>query len=197
MKKLMLVSLLVIGIFSTGLFAQIELKIVGGLNFGSVRYNDKDIADNVDVSTKTGLIIGLETIGRPFNIGVAYVKRGAKYEVDGLDLKVSESYNYLTGYLILPISIQKELSAFGGCQIGISLGGISEVELYGVSESVDLEADDFNTDFGLLFGADYMLNPKIGVRASYYLGLSDVANGIESDYNFKNRGIAINFLYKI
>ena len=199
MKKLLLTSIFVTGILATSLFAQRGFTLVGGLNLGSIKYNNDNVDNDVDISTKTGLILGVESTGGPLNMGVAYIQRGAKFKAEFLydDIRIIETYNYLSGYVIIPISIQKVLSVFGGGQIGICLGGTSEMESGGESMTYDLEGEDFAIDLGLLFGADYMFNTNIGIRASYYLGLADVADGVESNYNFKNRGIAINLLYKI
>ena len=89
------------------------------------------------------------------------------------------------------------MSVFGGCQLGKGIGGTLEAEWDGNSDSHVLKAEDFYLDFGLLFGADIMFNSSVGIRGSYYIGLSDVAEGEPSNSNFKNRGIGICLLYKI
>jgi len=42
-----------------------------------------------------------------------------------------------------------------------------------------------------------MLNDKMGIRASYYFGLADIAKDVDSDYNFKHVGIGISLLLKM
>ena len=65
MKKSLTILLLV-----TGLFAQGGFTIVGGLNMGSIKYNDSDVADEVDVSMKMGFSIGAETMAGPLKLVV-------------------------------------------------------------------------------------------------------------------------------
>jgi len=77
------------------------------------------------------------------------------------------------------------------------LGGKTEISFDGNSESEDLEGEDFELDYGLLLGVDYMLNTNMGVRASYYLGLADVVKDLDSDFNFTNTGIGISLLFKM
>ena len=193
MKKSLIIMLLV-----TGLSAQGGFTIVGGLNMGSTKFNDSDIADEIDLFLKLGLSVGAETMVGSFKVGGAFVQRGSKLEIDLFDEKLegSDTYNYLTGYGLYPYSINEGLAVFGGFQLGTFIGGKSEITFLGESESEDLEADNFALDYGLLLGVDYMVNANIGVRASYYLGLADVAKDVESDLNFKNTGIGIALLYK-
>jgi opacity protein-like surface antigen len=179
----------------TGLFAQGGFTIVGGLNLGSVQYNDSDVADLFDISMKVGLNIGAETAVGPLKVGGALVQRGAKMEMSflGETFTGSDTYNYLTAYGIYPYAIKEGISAFGGLQLGKAIGGTSEFD----GDSETLNSDDFALDYGLLIGLDYMINTKMGVRASYYLGLADVIKDVDSDFNFKNTGIGLALLYNL
>lgn len=200
MKILFLILLFSFVVLSTSLLAQIELTLVGGLNLSSVKCNDNTVDNYVDFSVKSGLLIGVETIGGPFIIGGVYIQRGVKSKYNDIyygEITQTDTYNYLSGYLLYPVSIQKQLSIFGGCQLGKSIGGTLEAEGEDFSGSTVMKAEDFNLDFGFLFGADVMLNMNIGLRGSYFVGLSDVMEGVPSNYNFKNRGIGICLLYKI
>ena len=194
MKKSLTILLLV-----TGLFAQGGFTIVSGLNMGSIKYNDSDVADEVDVSMRMGFSIGAETMAGPLKVGAGFVQRGANVEFDllGEKLEGSDTYNYLSGYGLYPFSIQEGLSAFGGFQAGKCIGGKTEASLACESESEDLEGEDFALDYGLLLGVDFSLNVNMGVRASYYLGLADVVEDLDSDFNYKNTGIGISILYKM
>ena len=109
----------------TGLFAQGGITIVGGLNMGSVEYNDSDLADAVDISMKPGLSMSAETMVGPLKVGGGFVQRGANIEADflGETLEGSDTFNYLSGYGLYPYSIQEGLSAFGGFQLGKCIGG--------------------------------------------------------------------------
>lgn len=179
----------------TGLYAQGGFTFVGGINMASVKYNDSDIQDEVDISMKMGINVGIESAGGPLTVGLAYVQRGAEVGLDifGQHISGSDTYNYLTAYIIYPHTIQEGLSAFGGLQMGKCLGGEAELE----GESDNLDGADFKLDYGLLVGANIMLNQNIGIRGSYYLGFADVAKDFDSDENWKNRGIGLTLLYKM
>jgi len=200
MKKHLLILLFSFVVLSTSLLAQIELTIVGGINISKVKYNDNAVDNDVVISNKPGFIIGIETIAGPFNIGGNYIQRGVNYEFTDEylgELTQKDNFNYLSGYLLYPVSIQKKFALFGGCQLGKALGGTQVLEGDDISDSNVLKADEFNLDFGLLLGADFMLNINIGVRASYYIGLSDIAEGVPTNNNLKNRGIGLCLLYKL
>jgi len=199
MKKQLLILLFITVVLTTNLLAQIELTIVGGVNLATIKYNDNSVDNNVDISMKSGLIIGLETVGGPFIVGGAFTQRGANFKTEfyGNEFEGSDTYNYITGYILYPVAVQNVLSLFGGCQLGKSIGGTAKYEDDYDSETYDLKAEDFTLDIGLLFGADFMLNSNVGARASYFIGLSDVIDGVVADNNFKNRGIGFCLLYKL
>lgn len=194
MKKSLTTILLI-----TGLFAQGGFTFVGGLNMATIQYNDSDVGDAIDVSTNMVLNIGAEAMAGPLKVGGAFVQRGAKFEMELLGIKVegSDIYNYLSVYGIYPLLIQEGLSAFGGLQLGYGIGGTAKLKILGESDSEKIDGDALALDYGLLLGVDFMLNANMGIRASYYLGLADVAKDITSDINYKNRGIGINILYKM
>ena len=202
MKKLFIISLFIFLVLAANLFAQIDLTLVGGLNLSTVKFNDNNADNDIDLPMKSGFILGIETKGGPFIIGGSFIQRGMIMKGDdeyGGNITLTQTYNYLSGYLLYPISIQKQLSVFGGCQLGKFIGGTAERKWDGDSDSIDLETEKYALDFGILFGADFMFNSSVGVRGSYYIGLSNVI-GIDeypSNYNWKNRGIEISLLYKI
>ena len=39
-----------------------------------------------------------------------------------------------------------------------------------------------------------MINEQFGLRASYYMGLTDVADGVDEDENYKNNTLSISIL---
>jgi len=197
MKKQLLILLFITTVLAANLSAQMELTLVGGANLATVKYNDNTVDNYVDISMKSGLIIGLETVGGPFIIGGSFTQRGAIFKIDSSNFEGTDTYNYITGYFLYPVAVQNILSVFGGCQIGKSIGGTATYEDNYDSETYDLKAEDFTLDFGLLFGADFMFNSNVGARASYFIGLSDVIDGLTSDNNFKNRGIGLCLLYKL
>ena len=63
MKKVFIITLFIAVVFAVNLFAQTDVTLVGGLNFSTVKYNDNTVDDNVDISTKSGFVLGIEAIG--------------------------------------------------------------------------------------------------------------------------------------
>jgi len=193
--KMLFMILLFITLIITPVFAKIELCTVSGLNFGSIKFNDNDVNDQYNNSMKPGLKLGVEFTGSPFNFGVAFVQRGTKFTFDGDD--IINTYNYFSGYVIVPIPIKNNFSVFSSFHFEKCINGRSIIKYAGNSVSTDLDAEDFGPDLGLTFGLNYMFSPSIGVRTSYYHGFFDVADGVRRENNFKNRGIEISLLYKI
>ena len=71
-------------------------------------------------------------------------------------------------------------------QLGQALGGEYNVDLEYEDNPYDsfiysenIEAKGLNFDYGIIFGTQYWLTEKVGLRASYYFGLADVFG----DYN--------------
>ena len=48
-------------------------------------------------------------------------------------------------------------------------------------------------EYGLFLGGDYMINEKIGIRASYFKGLSDIVE----DAKTKNTTLSLSLLYHL
>ena len=104
MKKLFILLLIVVGVFAASLFAQVELTFVGGMNLGSVTFNENEVDNYYDISMKPGLILGVETIGGPFIIGGVFIQRGViielsedfgefKIELNNIDLGTQSDTN--------------------------------------------------------------------------------------------------------
>jgi len=194
LKKKLIVALIIFEILATCLFAQYDFTFSGGINLGSFGGNSGNSFSNT--SMKTGLTLGVETMKGPLIIGASFVRRGGNREISSVGYSESVSLDYITAYLLLSIPIVKSFSGLFGCQIGECMGGTIDYEYDDDTGAVVLYTDAFNIDFGIFFGADYMLNSRIGVRTSYYAGYIGVLEGSASN-NFKNRGIGICLLYKI
>ena len=179
------------------MFAKINFTVVGGLNRGIIEYNDDYKNDTNRIAMKTGVTLGTETTIGHFIIGGAFIQRGTSYKAGALDHIGSYTFNYLSGYILGKLTYQEVLSGFGGFQLGKGLNGTQEGEVDNDLGSGDLKAEDFNLDFGLVFGADIMFSSHIGFRASYYIGLTDILKEVPSNYNIKHRGVGICLIYKI
>ena len=186
--------LFITSILTTSLSAKTDFTTVSGINLGS--FGDDSGNSFRNTSMKTGLTLGIETLKGPLIIGASFVRRGGNREISSIDYSESVSLDYITAYLLLSIPIVKDFSGLFGCQIGECMGGKIDYEHDDYTGSVVLYTDAFNMDFGIFFGADYMLNSRIGVRTSYYAGYIGVLDGRASN-NFKNSGIGICLLFKI
>ena len=135
----------------------------------------------------------------------------------GLEAKITteveQTLNYLTLHAVYPYAIQEKITVFGGVQLGNGLGGDAKlkvsrkdavvgdlsqmiIDMVGVwdYEEVDteeIEAEDMELDYGLFLGVDYMINEKIGLRASYFKGLSDIFE----ESTIKNNTMSVSLLF--
>ena len=193
--KVFLTSFLIV----SSIFAQSGLTVIGGYNMSKVKYNDDDFTEQIDIDTRSGFNIGFETRSANLISGASFVQRGAEIEFEayGYDVDGYDVYNYATTYILYPIAMGTGLEGFGGLQTGFSLGGEAYIEVAGNTETEDIDSDDIGVDVGLLVGASFMLNEKFGIRASYYLGLTDVAKDLDEDFNFKNNTISLSALMKL
>ena len=187
------------------IIAQGGLKIIGGYDMSTIKYNDNNINSQNDISTLNSTNIGLEYHFSRFNIGANLFQRGAKLKRDAIiataagdlqaELSGHEIYNYVSAHILYPIKIKERIQVFGGILLGKSRGGESIAKLtlteYNSSQSDTLIMDpsEFGLDAGLQFGLDYMLNHRFGLRTSYYIGMTNVRDTLSNDFNFKNRTI--------
>ena len=122
---------------------------------------------------------------------------GITISVDG-----EQTLNYLTLHAIYPYAIQEKITVFGGIQLGNGINGEAKIKqsisgsglFDGTSvDSEEWDAEDMELEYGLFLGGDYMINEKIGVRASYFKGLSDIFEGDTT----KNNTISVSLLFNI
>ena len=193
--KLIIISVFII----SNIFAQSGLTVIGGYNMSKIKYNDDDVTEMIDVDMRSGINIGIEQNTGSLIAGASIVQRGAEYEFDlmGYEFSGYDVYNYAALHVLYPIAMGTGLEGFGGLQAGFALGGEAHIEADGNTETEDIDADGFGVDAGLLVGASFMLNEKFGIRASYYLGLTDVAKDGGDDENYKNNTISLSALMKL
>ena len=138
-----------------------------------------------------------------------------QYEIK-MTMELEQNLNYLTLHAIYPHEVKEKITVFGGLQLGNGLGGEAKLKVSrtdalldttGLSmlidmvgsadyESVDTEeidAEDMELDYGLFLGVDYMINEKIGLRASYFKGLSDIFE----ESTIKNNTMSVSLLFNI
>ena len=181
----------------SNIFAQSGFTLIGGYGMSKIQYNDDDVAENIDIDSKGTINIGLETRGGGVIFGGSFLQRGSKVEFSlmGYEFEGYDTYNYGAVHMLYPTVLGNGLEGFGGIQAGLPLGGETHIESGGDDETDEIDADQLSLDIGLLFGANYMINEQIGVRASYYMGLTDVADGLEEDANYKNNTFGFSVLF--
>ena len=200
--KIILLNIL----FISAMFAQSGLTVVGGLN-QSKQTIEEDV-DDLDIDYMNGYNLYVE---RPFGVarfGVGLNQRGVKLnqEVSDMGVTVSadgeQSLNYLTLHAIYPYEIQEIITVFGGIQLGNGIGGEAKVKhiisgtgyLDGTTvETEDIDAEDMDLEYGMFLGGYYMINEKIGIRASYFKALSDIVE----DAKTKNNTLSVSLLYHL
>ena len=183
----------------SNIFAQSGLTVIVGYNMSKIKYNNDDVSENVDIDNRSGFNISLETRSDNLIAGASIVQRGAEYELDlmGYEFNGYDSYNYGALHILYPIAMGSGLEGFGGLQVGFGLGGEAHIASGGNDETEDIDFDELGIDAGLLVGANYMLNEKFGIRASYYLGLTDVVKDLDDDANYKNNTISLSAFMKL
>jgi len=200
--KIILLNIL----FFSAIFAQSGLTIVGGLN--QSKQSAEEYTDDVDINYMNGYNLYVEKSFSFARFGVGLNQRGVKLnqEVSDMGVTVSvdgeQTLNYLTLHAIYPYEIQEKITVFGGIQLGNGIGGEVKIKqsvsgsgiFDGTSiDTEDIDAEEMDLEYGLFLGGDYMINEKIGIRASYFKGLSDIVE----DAKTKNNTLSVSLLYHL
>ena len=179
---------------------------MGGLN--QSKQTLEEYADGLDINYINGYNLYFERSFGVARFGVGLNQRGVKLnqEVSDMGITISvdgeQTLNYLTLHAIYPYAIQEKITVFGGIQLGNGINGEAKIKqsisgsglFDGTSvDSEEWDAEDMELEYGLFLGVDYMINEKIGVRASYFKGLSDIFEGATT----KNNTISVSLLFNI
>ena len=200
--KIILLNIL----FISAIFAQNGLTVVGGLNQSNQTFEEDDVGDE-NINYLNGYNLTVEKSFGIAKFGVGLNQRGVKLNAEesdmglSLDMEAELTLNYLTLHAVYPYAIQEKITVFGGVQLGKGLGGEANMkismwflgETESSDDSEDIDAEDMELEYGLFLGGDYMINEKIGVRASYFKGLSDIFE----DVTTKNNTISVSLLFNI
>ena len=200
--KIILLNIL----FISAIFAQNGLTVVGGLNQSNQTFEEDDVGDE-NINYLNGYNLTVEKSFGIAKFGVGLNQRGVKLNAEesimgiSVSLDAEQTLNYLTLHAVYPYAIQEKITVFGGVQLGKGLGGEANMkismsflgETESSDESEDIDAEEMDLEYGLFLGGDYMINEKIGVRASYFKGLSDIAEDDET----KNNTISVSLLFKL
>ncbi len=166
------------------------LQFVIGFNSATIKYNNNTVTDLINVTSIAGPLLAAEYPLGPVTFGVAISQRGANVAVDVLGIDGTDRYNYFCLYASIPVKIGNQFYLHGRGEFSTMVNGTTEAS----SGSYDLDMKNFDNDFGVILGADYMINRHLGLRGEYYLGLADVMLDVPSNLNYKNRGFSISLL---
>ena len=198
--------------------AQIVLTVVGGLSSSSLvqTINPLNINSSREIDNISGYNLAVEKSFGTSRFGVGLNQRSVKmnnvYEMGvliptSIAIEVEENLNYLTLHAVL-CATKEKITVFGGAQLGKTLGGEVKMKgstsVWGVTlgnESVDIDAEDMDLEYGLFLGGDYMINKKIGVRASYFKGLSELnfeeSTSYEEKTTTKNNTMSVSLIFSL
>lgn len=206
MKKITILILLLVS-FSFVSEAQMNFGVKAGLNLATVSGDDV-----VNAEIKPGYQVGLAT---NFSMGEAFsIQPGLILSGKGTGNSEIDDYSLNTNYLEIPINAVYNVSGFqifAGPYLGFGLFG----KLKGLENDVDIEftndvdSEEFNIenmekvyqnslDYGLNFGAGYMITETIQVQAAYGLGLGNnhpKVDGEEPNDKISNSVIQLNVSY--
>jgi len=200
--KIILLNIL----FFSAIFAQSGLIIMGGLN--QSKQNIEEDAEGLEINYMNGYNLYVERSFGVARFGVGLNQRGVKLNQAVSDMGVTvsadgeQTLNYLTIHVNYPLLIKEKKILFLGLQLGKGLGGEAKIKqsisgsglFDGTNvDSYDIDAEDMDLEYGLFLGGDYIVNEKIGIRVSYFKGLSETVE----DSKAKNNTISFSFFYSL
>lgn len=195
---------LVFSMFAFSVFSQ-GFGVRVGLNSANVTLNE-DPQEGLDLGSVIGFQVGVDyemvlSESLFFNPAVMYSTKG--YKVSGSffeqTFEATSSFNYIDIPLDFVYKMDMgvmKVGVFAGPYLGYFLGGKVTSSFGGEEKSDDLDTDGFNSlDYGLDFGAALYFN-KISIRASYGLGLANLAKDAKDDESIKNKVISLTAGYR-
>jgi hypothetical protein len=207
MKK-MLITLMLI----TGLFAQSNMTLIGGINYSTISGDDIDAAENlmgfrfgVQKYLENGLMGGLTYSQRGFSVSEEDSYYDSSSGQVTIETEGEFKVNYLTAYLLKPIPMESGIDFLVGGELGYFMSAESESKstyeddnnYESDSYSDSLDGDDWDDmdgnklDFGLVFGGRYTINSQMSIVGTYYFGLAEWADEMDAT----NRSFQINLAY--
>lgn len=179
------------------------LTIFGGLNNSSTSWKDEiDWPDGYEELSLSGFNYGMESDLGSIWLGFGINNRGFGLKIPSYgsdeNLTYSYNYNYYTLHSILPISISQKMTILGGIQAGFISSNFASVD--GGSDNDNdisiLPPYVSRLDNGLILGLQYWFSNNIGLRATYYHGLTEFDTYTPAGLG-SNRTSSISFVYNI
>lgn len=196
MKKLLLFTAIAAFAFTTAQSQEIRFGAKAGVNFAnmSIKSDDGDIKPDGRTSFHIGGLVEIP-ITEKFSVQpeILYSSVGSKEKEseEFMGETFSSEATYKLDYISIPIMAKyyviDGLALEAGPQFGIlvSAKGDYEIKGGGVSESgsIDMKDDLKKLDIGLGLGASYRLDMGVFFGARYVLGLTDIGDDNDPDFN--------------
>jgi len=176
----------------------LTVGVKGGVNIAKLSFDDE--SEQADVKSLVGAVAGL-FLGQQINDNVGwrieslFSQKGAKNEESGEDAKFKLTYVDVPALLTFGPSGTGDtrFHVFTGPQVSFKTK--AKFEFAGQEEDADDEVK--GTDFAWVLGAG-LEKGRLTADARYALGLSNIAEGADSDDGVKNRvfSVMIGFKFK-
>lgn len=206
------ISFVVVLLFcTTGLFAQLGIKM--GLNMANeVRsFNRADVSTGFKSDNLTGYQIGLvyqampKKSGLGFEIAALISQKGSTFsDSTGIVGIIKQGYKELN-YVEVPLNLRYRLSlgvmgvyAFGGVYGGYSYSGKVVDEKTNTTQNETFPATADRIDYGYNFGGGLEIFKKIQLGATWSRGLKDTSKtnvGLPVSTKATNKVMSINLVY--
>ncbi|MFT6867325.1 MAG: hypothetical protein ACJA08_002167 [Cyclobacteriaceae bacterium] len=169
--------------------AKVELGLKGGLNLASLSTNQS----TYDFSNKTGYHFGGYALIKVLTFGIQpeilYSTRGSELDVQGVAGTFAQDYTYVDIPVMFKLYTVAGLNIQAGPQFGMLLSTSGKNPDGTKLSKSDFEDSDLSAAFGLGWDAPFGLN----LTARYVLGLTDVSI-VNSN---KNRTFQLSVGYKL
>ena len=198
--RLAVVLALVLGLFSTPAFAQLEYGVKAGIGFGTVSFDDEFLSEFYDGS-RTGFIVGGGVnvpVNEMFFVGVEllYNQKGASGSESGIEGTAKLDYIEIPILATFPFAAGNTRPfVYGGFApaFAVSRKEVTEIEGLGEDESnLDEEVKSF--DNSLVLGGGVRFG-QMAVEARYNLGLQNINDTESTVGDAKTRQFSILFSY--
>ncbi|WP_040278587.1 porin family protein [Psychroserpens damuponensis] len=197
MKKLMLLAAVAVFGLSSVNAQEVKFGAKAGLNMSNIG-GDADDLDGL-TSFHLGGVAEI-VISDKFSVQpeLVYSAQGAKNEetFEGITFESKLKLDYLNIPIMAKYYVAEGFSVEAGPQIGLLLSANEEFEGGGESGEEDVKDGFKGIDFGFGIGAGYKMDSGLNFSARYVLGLSNIADGEESDdYSIQNNVFQISVGY--
>ena len=180
----------------SGAFASGRLGAYGGVNFANIKEDDEEFNKSL-TGFQLGLMYRLYSPGDLFSLWIepGYNAIGGKYEESFEDQTYSSSVNL--GYIMIPVMarFQAQNGLFGDVGVQPQFLVSAKAKFDGEPDE-DIKDEINGFDFGIPFGVGYEYKKKVGIRAGYYLGLSNLVKDGGSDIQAFNRVFSIRLHFR-